>query len=256
MAPPPETTAGRTIRGGLASGRVDGDDRDSGGFCDPLTRLRVGRNDAEIGEFRREETRLRCLVALEVTVEIEMVDAEVGEDPDGEAGAANPMQVKCVARDLHRHRGVTLPVGLGQDPLQFWCLRRGSHTGERADLGCGGAELFEQITDQPNGRGLAVGPGDADDRDVRRRVAVDGGSRRTHRFTDARHDKLRYSHVEAMFDEHGDGTGLDGRRRVVMAVGCLAGNTGEEVTRPGTPRVVLDIDDVDDRSVGLDHCGQ
>ena len=27
-----------------------------------------------------------------------MVDAEVGEDPDGEAGAANPMQVKCVAQ--------------------------------------------------------------------------------------------------------------------------------------------------------------
>ena len=151
---------------------------------------------------------------------------------------------------------MTLPVGLGQDPLQFWCLRRGSHTGERADLGCGAAELFEQITDQPNGRGLAVGPGDADNRDARRRVAVDGGSRRTHRFTDARHDKLRYSHVEATFDEHRDSTGLDGRRRVVMAVGCLAGNTGEEVTRPGTPRVVLDIDDVDDRSVGLDHCGQ
>ena len=100
---------------------------------------------------------------------------------------------------------------------------------------------------------LAVGPGDADDRDVRRRVAVDGSGRRAHRFTDVRHDKLRYSHVEATFDEHGDGTGLDGRRRVVMAVGCLAGNTGEEVARADTPRVVFDVDDVDDRVVGLDH---
>ena len=117
------------------------------------------------------------------------------------------------------------------------------------------AELFEQITDQPNGRGLAVGPGDADNRDARRRVAVDGGSRRTHRFTDARHDKLRYSHVEATFDEHGDSTGLDGRRR-----GHGRRLSGREHRRRGdparTPRVVLDIDDVDDRSVGLDHCGQ
>ena len=108
MAPPPETTAGRTIGGGLASGRVDGDDRDSGGFCDPLTRLRVGRNDAEIGEFRREETRLRCLVALEVTVEIEMVDAEVGEDPDGEAGAVQP--------DAGRVRGSRPPSPPQRDP--------------------------------------------------------------------------------------------------------------------------------------------
>ena len=58
MASPPETAAGRTIGGRLAGGRVDGDDRDSGSSCDPLTRLRVGGNDAEIGEFRREETRL------------------------------------------------------------------------------------------------------------------------------------------------------------------------------------------------------
>ena len=82
---------------------------------------------------------------------------------------------------------------------------------------------------------------------------MDGSGRRAHRFTDVRHDKLRHSHVEATFDEHGDGTGLDGRRRVVMPVGCLAGNTGEEVARADTPRVVFDVDDVDDRVVGLDH---
>ena len=46
-----------------------------------------------------------------------MVDAEIGEDPDGEAGAVNPMQVECVARDLHRHRCMALPMGLGKRPL-------------------------------------------------------------------------------------------------------------------------------------------
>ena len=72
-----------------------------------------------------------------------MVDAEIGEDPDGETGAVNPMQVECVARDLHRHRCMALPMGLGQRPLQFGRFRGGSYTGERTDLGCGGAELLE-----------------------------------------------------------------------------------------------------------------
>ena len=149
---------------------------------------------------------------------------------------------------------MTLPVGLGQDPLQFWCLRRGSHTGERADLGCGAAELFEQITDQPNGRGLAVGPGDADNRDTRRRVAVTAAAARpiASRTLGTTSCGTRTSRRRSTSTATAPASMAAG---AVMAVGCLAGNTGEEVTRPGA-RVVLDIDDVDDRSVGLDHCGQ
>ena len=76
-------------------------------------------------------------------------------------------------------------------------------------------------------------------------MAEERGRQRRHRGAGVGHEDLGHGQVEQPLDEQGHRTGLDRRRRVVMAVRPATGDAAEERTRGHRPRIVDDVEDLD-----------
>ena len=134
--------------------------------------------------LRGEQRRLRREVVLDVRVEVEVVTAQVGERGDVEHHAVDPAHHERVARDLHRAGGDAVLAHHREQRVQVGCLRRGQrglHVGardpgaDRADHRRRRAGPLEPGLGEPGGRGLALGAGHGDQREVLGGVAVDPG---------------------------------------------------------------------------------
>ena len=123
-------------------------------------------------------------------MEIEVVLGEVGEDRRGEVDRVGAVEVQRMRGHLHHARPVARVEHLGEGALQIDGLRRRAqdlvldpadhalHRAQQAGLAPVG---FEQRPDEERRGGLAVGPGDADGRQARRRIPVEARGDRRHR---------------------------------------------------------------------------
>ena len=120
---------------------------------------------------RHEQRRLGPEVVLQVGVEVEVVLRQVGEDGHVEAGTRHPAQAERVARHLHRGGGHPALHHDREQRLQVGRLRGGQRAGQPLlpDPELHPADQAGQVPgraqpglEQVGARGLAAGPGDAD----------------------------------------------------------------------------------------------
>ena len=90
------------------------------------------------------------------------------------------------------------------------------------------AVRLEEIPDEERGRRLAVRPGDPDDLQVLRRIAVEVGRGRRHRCADVVDDDLRDAEVQRVIDDERDGALGDRLRGEVVAVTGEAADAEEQ----------------------------
>ena len=119
-------------------------------------------------------------------MEVEVVLGQVGEDRGGEVDRVGPVELERVRGDLHRagpiaassiSRNVALQVDrLRRRPLDL-VLDAADHALDGAEQPGRAAVGLEQRAHQEGRRRLAVRPGDADDRERGRRVAVERAPR-------------------------------------------------------------------------------
>jgi hypothetical protein len=173
---------------------VDDAGAERGGELDALGIVDVDDRRLQAGPC--EELRLRLPIGAHVAVVVEVVLTEVGEDRDRDLGAGEAMLGDADRRRLDR-AGRELAVGeIAQRVLQRDRIGRrqaGRHqqrrlargrarrlaprrtrrltNTERADHAAAPAERSERLRDPPRRRGLAVGAGDGDDRELGARVA-------------------------------------------------------------------------------------
>ncbi len=129
-----------------------------------------------------EQHGLGLEVALHVVVEVQVVQAQVGESTDGVSGSADPVLGEGVRGDLHRdHLDAALDHHREQR-LQVGCLGGGERAGRDlagdprlhgAHQPGGRAVRAERGLEQVAGRGLAAGAGDPDDLQPAARLPVD-----------------------------------------------------------------------------------
>ena len=138
----------------------------------------------EPGALGGEERRLGGEVVLDVGVEVEVVAAEVEEGRDVEDHAVDPAEHQGVAGDLHRAGDDALLAHHREEPVQVGGLGGGQRRldVDAVDAGADGADdrggyagLLEAGLQQPGRRGLALGAGHADHREVGGGLAVEVG---------------------------------------------------------------------------------
>ena len=132
-----------------------------------------------------EQPPLGGEVLLHVAVEVEVVARQVGEDAGGEAQVVDAPQRQRVRRHLHHAGAAAVGHHLAQHPLQLGRFRRRPRSrldlaiadavADRADAPAADAGRLEDRRQQVRGRRLAVGAGDADERQLVARMAVEGG---------------------------------------------------------------------------------
>jgi len=198
-------------------------------------------------------------------VEVEVVEAEVGEAADGEPDAVDPADRERVAGDLHDHRGDLLLDRGGQDALQVGGLGGGAHARHDgvAEAGLDGADQAGDLAgraqaglDQVGGRGLARGAGDADHPQPGRRVAVDRGGGRAEdgaRIIDHERGKVAGRERTGRVGQDGHRAGRDGRRDELGAVPVGARESRVEIT--GANRLTA-VGDAGDLHVGAGQRGR
>ena len=151
---------------------------------------------------RQEEPALGAEVVLEVLVVVEVVAREVAEDDRVEVDAGGAVLGEGVRADLERARPVPRLRHLPEHALQVEGLRRGEldrvldpadAVDDRAEqpgrLSRGGEQAGHEVR---RGR-LAVRPGDADDAELARGVAVPARRHQRHRPAHRRDDDLRHA---------------------------------------------------------------
>ncbi len=99
------------------------------------------------------------------------------------------------------------------------------------DIAVGQMRQFEFLADEEGDRRLAVGPGDPDDAQRRRRIAVEARRRRPHRRARVLDHDLRHAEPERPLADQRHRAALHGVGGVVVAVGLEAAHAEEE--RPG-----------------------
>ena len=133
------------------------------------------------GLRRHEQRRLGPEVVLQVGVEVEVVLRQVGEDGHVEAGPRHPAQAERVARHLHRGGRHAALHHDREQRLQVGRFRGGQRAGQplRPDPEFDPADQAGQVPgraqpglEQVGARGLAAGPGDADEPQPARRIPV------------------------------------------------------------------------------------
>ena len=148
-----------------------------------------------------EEGGLGGEVVVEVGVEVEVVAPEVGEHGDVEDHAVDPAQDQRVARDLHQAAGDPALAHHREQPVQVRRLRRRQHGPDvlAVDAGADGADdgdvlagRLQAALGQPGGRGLALGPGHADQAQRLGRLAVHPGGEAAQHLARPVDDQQRY----------------------------------------------------------------
>ncbi len=180
----------------------------------------------EPGALGGEERRLGGEVVVHVGVEVEVVAAQVEEGRDVEDDPVDPAEHEGVAGDLHRagddallahHREEAVQVGGlggGQRRLDVDAVDAGA---DGADDRGGHAGLLEAGLQQAGRRGLALGAGHADHREVGGGLAVEVGRHPTEhrpRLLDDQHGGAGREPGGAVgVGEHGDRPGRRGPGR-------------------------------------------
>jgi len=181
---------------------VDGDRHGVGELCRQSRAIRVVHvGDGHSGPGLPEPA-LGREVGFHRVVEVQVILGQVGEDRRRPVDGVGAVQVEGVRADFHRaglvprrqhRREVCLQVdrlgcrapGLALLPADHG--RHGSQQPGAAALG------LQESPQEVCAGGLAVGAGDADDRERRRRIGVKAGRRRSHRGTRIGHDDLRHA---------------------------------------------------------------
>ena len=140
--------------------------------------------DIENGGARRfgsaalEKNLFGAEIFVHGVVVVEMVAREVGEGGGAEAHAVDALLIERVARDLHAHALGTVRMQLRELAVHAHGIGRGVHSGgdlgryahsESSDVGGRPPAPLERLREQPRAGGLAVGAGDAGDRELLRR---------------------------------------------------------------------------------------
>ena len=194
-----------------------------------------------------EEPGLGVEVVVHRGMEVEVVLRQVGESSDREAAAVHPAQFEGVARDLHDHGVDPAFEHNGEQTLQVRSFRGGQRARNAyavhpdlhgADQTHGPAGRAQRGLREIGGGGLAGGPGDADQGQLRRRVAVDQGRDAAQHA--ARRGVYQHRHIEAglphlllpaRIGQDRGRTGRHRRRRELRPVHPAARESREQIPR-------------------------
>jgi hypothetical protein len=228
---------GPRLRGG-GGRRAHGD---AGGIVD------VDHRDAGPRQLAAEQQLLGLGVLLHRAVEVEVILRQVGERADRELDAGQAVHRQRRRRHLHHHVGHAIGDHPGERLVQHLGRRRGVRrvvalaapaVVDRADharLVAGGAQ---HRLDQVRGRGLAVGAGDADQRQPPRRVIGQRRDRVAQRARAVGDDQLRHREpVDRGLDHHRRGAALDRGRDEGVAVAAPPAHRHEQRAGADRPRV-------------------
>ena len=173
-------------------------------------------------------------------MEVEVVLGEVREHPAGEADSGHAAQLERVRGDLHRAGHVAAVHHAAEGLLQVDRLGRRAldllldsrhHALDRAEQPALPPRGLEQMANQ-EGRGrLAVRAGHADERELRRRVAVEARGGRTHGGADVVHQHLGHPKTQRPLADERHGAPLDRVRSEVVAVRPEPGHAKKERPR-------------------------
>ena len=209
-----------------------------------------------------EQRQLGVAVGLPRAVQLEMLVGHVGEDGHVVGDARHPLEREPMRRRLHDRDAI---AGIGhraQRGLQLRCFGGGGvdcvvlgppadARRDRADHAGREPGGLEGRNGEIGRRRLAVGAGDADHRQLVRRIAVPprgGTGQRGSRGGD--HELRRGDPGHRPLDDHARRARLDRRRHEVVAVGVLPRNGDVEHPRPNLARVVSHARHVDAAQIG------
>ncbi len=221
----------------------------------------MGLGDAARRPQPVEQRQLRVPVRLPRPVQLEVLVGHVGHDRDVVGDARNAVEGQAVRRGLD-HRDPVAGVGhrpqrglqrrrLGGRGVLRVVLGAAADTGrDRADHPGGEPGGLERGDREVGGRGLAVGSGDPDHRELVGWVAVPprgcAGQGRACRIDD---QLRRRDPGQRPFDDDARGARVERRRHEVVAVRPLAGDRHEQHPGPHGARVVGDAGHVDARQL-------
>src|SRR6266496_5851663 len=146
-----------------------------------------------------EEPALRVEVALEGSVEVEMILAEVGEGEGAEANAVEPAQLGTVGGRLERATPIACAEHLTEGALEVDRLGRRTECRaalapdqalDRAEQAGPAARRAENRVEEEGGRRLAVRAGHACNLERPGRVVEEDDGGLGHRTPGVRHDQL------------------------------------------------------------------
>ena len=148
----------------------------------------------------REQARLRLEVGLERVMVVQVILRQVGERRNGECGVPRAIEVERMRAHLHGHDVAARIAHAGEQLLQIGRFRRGMSRflGLVADADAHGSDDARALPRYPRdvlyqvGRGgLAVGAGDAHQRNVLGRMVVEVRRRGRHGLARILHHDLR-----------------------------------------------------------------
>ena len=243
--PPGEGHGRRPDIGFVDVGHRERHDLDRRGVGEAAAVGIVDVHHADDGPFRLEQHRLGLEVRLDGAVQVEVITPEVGEHGRVEAGAVDAVQGQGVRRHLHHHRTGAVVAHRRQSRLQLGGFGRRVRARQRADDTGGIAGGPQDRREQPAGGGLAVGAGDPDEAQRRRRVAVHRGGDRAERHARVVDDELVDvgAHLvlgERVIDQQRRRPGGHGRRGEGVAVVVGAAQAGVHAALAHRPGVVGD----------------
>ena len=198
-----------------------------------------------------EQPALGEPIALERAVEVQVVLRQIREDRHVERDPVGAREGQRVRRHLHRDAADAAVAHLREHRLEIQRLGRGlvgrqglvaEHVPDRADDARGEAARAQQRLHQVRGRRLAVRPGDADEQELPRRVAVEGARELRERGPHRRDQHLRHRQVSDRLPLGDDDRGAppDRVRDEAAAVLLEAGDRDEARAGLDAPRVARD----------------
>ena len=240
----------------LDRGRGRGAHRRAGRIIDVHHRDPVGR------EMPTEQQLLGLGVLVHRAVDVEVVLRQVRERRDRELEAGQAVHRQRRRRHLHHRVGHAVGDHLRERRVQHVRCRRGVRrvvalavpaVVDRADHARVVAGRAQDRLDEIGRGGLAVGTGDADQRQPPRRMIGQRGDREAERASTIGDDQLRHREaVDRRLDRHRRRAALDRRRHEGVAVAATAAHRDEQRARRHRARVTGDRAHVE---VGADQPG-
>jgi hypothetical protein len=181
-------------------------------------------------------------------MEVEVVLSQVGEDAASEVNPLGAAELERMRGHLHRAGRVArvehpLERRLEVDALGRRALDRLLNAADdrldRAQQAGLHARPLEDRAREERGRRLPVRAGDADDPQLRRRVAVEARRSRAHRGAHARHDQLGHAELQRTLADECGGAALDRIGSEVVAIGLESGHAEEEPSGPDVRAAVV-----------------
>ena len=204
----------------------------------------------------REELAFCLEIFLQGAVEVEMLRREIGEDRDIDLRPAELAQRERVARGLEHAPRRSRDEKLGEELLHLdrflGALTRlvlplvvgdlEVHRGREAGLR---ARCFQDVGDEVDRRGLAIGSGDRGELQLAGRMIEelrrDVGQRRAR----IGHDSDGHAYVDGVLGDDGDSPTIDRVLHERVPVTVKARNRDEERALLHFPRVVCDLANID-----------